>query len=307
MRVVFFGTPEVAVPSLRALLDSRHSVAAVVTQPDKPKGRGRALTASPVKELALASGLPVMQPRSPKDDAFVAELRSHAPEALAIVAYGHILSPSVLDVAPALNVHFSLLPAYRGAAPVQRALMQGERETGVSVFLLEPTVDTGPVLVTERTPIGDEETAGELLSRLSPIGARALVQALDGLEMGTAAPVEQDDTKASKAPKISPEETKIDWSRSAHQIVNTIRALSPKPGAWTPFRGKRLGVLRARVVEGAGTPGTVILAEPLVIAGGDGAVELLEVQPEGKRPMEGAGFVRGYRPDPGEGLSGNGR
>jgi methionyl-tRNA formyltransferase len=299
VRVVFFGTPEPAAVALEALLSSHHEVAAVVTQPDRPRGRGRAVEPSPVKRVAAAAGLPVLQPETLKQEGFAAELREHAPEALAVVAYGHILPVTVLEAAPALNVHFSLLPLYRGAAPVQRALMDGVRETGVSVFLLEPTLDTGPVLLAESVEVREEETAGELLARLAPIGARLLIEALDLLTTGSLKPRPQDDAEASAAPKISVDDARIDWSLSADRIANIVRALNPSPGAWTSFRGKRLTVWRAREWEGDGSPpGAVALpgGERLAVACGRGMVELVEVQPEAKRRMTAAEFVRGYHP-----------
>jgi methionyl-tRNA formyltransferase len=304
MRVVFFGTPDVAVESLRALMGSTHEVVAVVTQPDKPRGRGRSVSASPVKELAADHGVPVLQPASPKEDGFADTLRSYEPDALAVVAYGHILPRDVLSVARAMNVHFSLLPKYRGAAPVQRALMAGETETGVSVFMLEPTVDTGPVLAVESVAIGPEQTAGDVFETLAPIGARLLVAAIDALEAGTATPLPQRDEEATPAPKIKPEETVVDWTRSAAAVADQVRALNPNPGAHATFRDGRLLIWRARVAEGQGAPGTVLRADTmLVVAAGSGAVELVEVQPEGKRRMDGAAFARGYRPIPGMGLS----
>ena len=304
MRVVFFGTPDVAVPGLRALLASEHHVTGVVTQPDRPRGRGREPLPSPVKQVALEAGLPLLQPESPKLDGFDDALSALEPEMLTVIAYGHILPRNVLAVAPAMNVHFSLLPRYRGAAPVQRALMDGATETGVSVFLLEPTVDTGPVLIRRAVFIGPEETAGELLDRLAPIGAELLLQAVDGYAAGTLVPEPQDDVEASPAPKITPEETRIDWSAPAVDVVNRIRGLSPKPGAWTTFRGKRLLLHRARVVPGGEVPGRVISPNDgaFTVAASTGAVALLEVQPEGKRPMSVEEFVRGYRPEPGEQL-----
>lgn len=306
MRVVFFGTPEVAVASLRALLDApEHDVTGVVTQPDRIRGRGRTVTPSPVKVLAEEAGLPILQPETPKQEGFADALAALEPEMLCIVAYGHILPRAVLGVAPAMNVHFSLLPRYRGAAPVQRALIHGATETGVSVFLLEPTIDTGPVVRRAAVPIDPEETAGELLDRLAPLGAKLLLEAMGGYASGAIVPEQQDDAEASPAPKISPEETEIDWSLPAARIVNLVRGLSPKPGAHTIFRGRRLIVLRARVVGSDGPAGALVAVEdegPVVAAGG-GGVLLLEVQPEGKRPMAGAAFVRGYRPEPGSPLN----
>jgi methionyl-tRNA formyltransferase len=306
VRVAFCGTPEVAVPSLDAVAASSHDLVAVVTQPDRPRGRGRAPVPSPVKARALELGLDVLQPGSPNEEGFDATLRSFEPDAIAVVAYGHILRPHVLEVAPAVNVHFSLLPAYRGAAPVQRALMDGATGTGVSVFLLEPTVDTGPVLEREAVAIEPDEPAGELLARLAPVGARLLLRALDALEAGTATPVPQSGDDASPAPKIRPEETAIDWTQTADSIANLVRALNPNPGAHTTFRGRRLNVWRARAAAGSGEPGTVIQVAPEpVVAAGLGAVALGEVQPEGKRRMSGADFSRGYRPAVGEPLMGD--
>jgi len=304
MRVVFMGTPDVAVPSLRALIDSPHDVAAVVTQPDKPRGRGRGVSASPVKQLAEEHGIPVLQPASPKEAGFADALAVFEPQALGVVAYGHILPVAVLDVAPAMNAHFSLLPHYRGAAPVQRALMDGATETGVSVFLLEPTVDTGPVVAVERVEVGSEETAGELLERLAPIGARLLVRSINDLERGTLTPVSQSDVEASPAPKIKPEEAQIDWRRPSQDLANLVRALNPQPGAFTTSRGKRLLVWRARPVDTAGAPGTVLSAGPdLVVGTGSGGLALTEVQIEGRRALWAEEFLRGYRLEVGRPLA----
>jgi len=306
MRVVFMGTPEVSVPALRVLIDSAHEVAAVVTQPDKPRGRGRDVSASPVKLLAEERGIPVLQPGSPKDDGFTDALSVFEPQALAVVAYGHILPRAVLAIAPAMNAHFSLLPRYRGAAPVQRALMDGVTETGVSVFMLEPTVDTGPVVAVERVEVAPDETAGELLERLAPIGAQLLVRALDDLERGTLEAIPQSDLDASPAPKIKPEEAEIDWTQPARDLANLVRALNPRPGAFTTAGGKRLIVWRARAVDDSGPPGTVLVAGPgLTVAAGDGALALAEVQLEGKRSLPAEEFVRGRRIAVGRPLAGN--
>jgi methionyl-tRNA formyltransferase len=296
MRVVFFGTPDVAAVALEALLASHHEVVAVVTQPDRPRGRGRNPTASPVKQIAEREGLAILQPEDPKAEPFADELRALDPDALAVVAYGHILAKHVLEIAPAVNAHFSLLPAYRGAAPVQRALMAGETETGVSVFRLEPSVDSGPILRTQTVAITDEDDAGSLLDKLAPIGANTLIDALDAVAAGEPG-VPQDRSKASPAPKIKPEEQQVDWTQPAKAVVGRIRGLSPKPGAYTTFRGKRL-LIRAATTTAApqGVPGSLT---DTVVATGDGGVELLEVQPEGKRRMTAEEFVRGYRPEDG--------
>lgn len=305
MRVVFFGTPEPAERALAALLESRHAVAGVVTQPDRPRGRSGTPQPSPVKVRAADVGIPVLQPASPRDEGFAAELAALRPDACAIVAYGHILPPEVLAVPPrgTVNVHFSLLPRYRGAAPVQRAIMAGETETGVTTFVLEPTLDTGPMLRQIREPIHPEDTTGSLLERLVTIGSRALIETLDGLEDGSLEPIPQDDAASSPAPKIRPEEGAIDWTKPAAQILNRIRALNPAPGAYGTFRDKRIKIWRARGAQSnAGSAGSVLDAgkDRLVIAAGDSGVELLEVQPEGAKRMAAADFVRGHRPTPGE-------
>jgi methionyl-tRNA formyltransferase len=312
VRVVFFGTPEPAAVALDALVASRHEVAAAVTQPDRPRGRSGTPQPSPVKVRALeAGGLPVLQPSSPRDEGFAETLAGFRPEVCAVVAYGHILPPEVLAVPQrgTVNVHFSLLPAYRGAAPVQRAIMAGETETGVTTFLLEPTVDTGPMLVQIRERIEPDDSTGSLLERLAPIGARALVDTLDELEAGTLNAVEQDPALASPAAKIKPEEGAIDWTRPAVEIANLVRALDPSPGAYSTFRGKRVKLWRARAIDRAepraepgAEPGAVVDAgrEGLVVATGHGLLEVQELQQEGAKRLEASAFVRGHRPRAGE-------
>ena len=305
MRIVFFGTPEPAAIALDEVLRSGHEVAALVTQPDRPRGRSGAPRPSPAKQRAVDAGTPVLQPTSPRDDDFAETLLTYAPDACAVVAYGHILPPEVLAVPPkgTVNVHYSLLPAYRGAAPVQRAIMAGETDTGVTTFLLEPTIDTGPMLFQVRERIGPDDSSGSLLARLAPIGARLLVKTLDAIEAGTARPISQDATRASPAPKVRPGEGAIDWTRPAAEIVDRIRALDPSPGAYASFRGKRIKLWRARIAEGVPSqPGTVVDLgkERLGVSAGDGVVELLEVQLEGAKRLESAAFVRGHRPEPGE-------
>ncbi len=307
MRIVFFGTPEPAAVALDALLASRHEVPAVVTQPDRPRGRSGTPQPSPVKVRALEAGLQVLQPSSPRDAGFAETLAGSRPDVCAVVAYGHILPPEVLAVPPrgTVNVHFSLLPAYRGAAPVQRAIMAGETETGITTFLLEPTIDTGPMLLQIRERIDHGDSTGSLLERLASIGARALVDTLDGLEAGTLNPIEQDPARASPAPKIKPEEGAIDWSRPAVEIANLVRALDPNPGAYSTFRGKRIKLWRARATDGresAAEPGAVVDAgkERLVVATGDGLLEVQDLQQEGAKRLEASAFVRGHRPRAGE-------
>ena len=307
MRVSFFGTPEPAAVALDELLGSRHDVAAVVTQPDRPRGRSGRPQPPPVKERAERAGIPVMQPSSPREEGFAAELATFAPEACAVVAYGHILPPEVLSVPERgfVNVHFSLLPRYRGAAPVQRAIMAGESETGISTFLLEPTLDTGPVLLVAREPIHLDDTSGTLMERLAIVGARLLVETLDGIETGTLRPQPQDPGLASPAPKVRPEEGEIDWSKPATQIVNLVRGLNPAPGAYTTFRGRRLKVWRAAAVAGEqGTPGLILDAgkDRFAVAAGEGSIELIEVQLEGSKRLDADAFMHGHRLQRGETL-----
>jgi methionyl-tRNA formyltransferase len=300
LRVVFFGTPEPAAAALDALLGSRHAVAAVVTQPDRPRGRSGTPQPPPVKVRALEAGLPVLQPGSPRDEGFATTLAGFAPDVCAVVAYGHILPADVLSVPPRgfVNVHFSLLPRYRGAAPVQRALMAGETETGVSTFLLEPTLDTGPVLIILREVIRDDDTAASLMDRLAEIGARALVETLDGLEAGTLHPSPQDPSEATPAPKVKPEEGEIDWRLPADRIVNLVRGTNPAPGAYTTLDGKRLKVWRARAADQPtqGAPGAVVhLGKGRTgVASGTGVVELVEVQLEGGKRLDVDAFTRGH-------------
>lgn len=312
MRLVFFGTPSAAVAALDALLASHHDVAAVVTQPDRPRGRSGTTQPSPVKARAEAAGLPVLQPSSPREEGFAEPLRAFSSDVCAVVAYGHILPPEVLAVPPRgfVNVHFSLLPRYRGAAPVQRAIMAGESETGVSIFLLEPTLDTGPVIAQEREPISPDDTTGTLLERLAVTGARLLVSTLDAIEAGSVSAIEQDDTLATLAPKVKPVEGDIDWTRSAAEIANLVRALNPAPGAYSGFRGKRLKIWRAAPTSDAGTPGdaspgslVVLERDRPAVTTGDGVLELLDVQLEGAKRLEATTFARGQRLIPGEGLS----
>jgi methionyl-tRNA formyltransferase len=299
MRIVFLGTPPPAVPALQALIDADDiDVVAVITNPDRPSGRGHKLTPPPVKVAAEAAGIEVWQPTKPRE--VLDDLRALDVDACAVVAYGSILPRDVLDAGGRgfVNLHFSLLPAWRGAAPVQHSIRAGDEETGVSCFVLEEGMDTGPVLTTARTRIGTEETAGELMARLADLGAPVLVQALRGLVDGSIAPVPQDHRLATLAPKITPDDARLDWSRDAEEIDRAVRAHNPMPGAHTTLRGDRLKVHRARPVTGDGEPGRVIRTEDggPVVACGARAVLLEEVQPAGKPRMAGGDFANGYRP-----------
>ena len=306
LRVVFMGTPDFAVPSLERLAGSGHELRAVVTRPDRPAGRGQRLTPPPVKVAAQRLGLPVLQPETLQDPDFLARLRAADADLFAVVAF-LILPRAVLEIPKwgSANVHPSLLPKYRGAAPIQWAVIRGEQETGVSIFRLNPRVDAGDILVQRRVSIGPDETYGELYERLKILGAEALVEAMDALAGGDATPVPQGDEGATRAPKLEKEDARIDWTQDAEQVRNLIRGTNPMPGAFTELRGQILKLHRAEVAEGSGAPGEVTAADPksgLVVAAGTGALRLLEVQPSGKRKMDGAAFVRGHQVAVGERL-----
>ena len=297
MRVLFYGTPEFAVPSLRALIGEGFDVVGVVTRPDKPTGRHRSTPSpSPVKVAALAEDLPVFQPEPPSSDSFVETVRALAPDCGVVIAYGHILSERLLGV-PRLghvNAHASLLPHLRGAAPIERAILEGWTETGITIIRMDAGMDTGPVLHQATTPILADETGGELRARLSELGALALVEALTLLDEGGATPTPQDHTHASYAPKLKSEEERIHWTRSAADIARQIRAFDPRPGAWCESRGAPLKLFGAKPVALGGRPGEVLAAgETLAIACGESAVEIADVQPAGKARMTAQAFVNG--------------
>ncbi|HET9314382.1 MAG TPA: methionyl-tRNA formyltransferase [Vicinamibacteria bacterium] len=306
MKIVFLGSGAFAIPSLEALLGAGHQVAAVVTQPDKEKGRGRALAPPPVKPVALAHGLTVLQPRRVKEPAAQDAIRALAPEIQVVVAYGQILPTSVIEIPPrrTVNVHGSLLPRYRGAAPVQWAIVNGETETGVTTMLIDAGLDTGPVLLARSTPIGEEETAEQLERRLAVLGAELLVDTLNGLVDGSVTPTPQDHERATHAPIIRKEDGVIDWSRPADAIERKVRGFHAWPGATTALAGRGLKVLRARVLPGspADAPGTLVHADRdgLVVACGDATrLLLLEVQPESRNAMPSGAFAAGARLAPG--------
>jgi methionyl-tRNA formyltransferase len=297
MRIVFFGTPRFAVASLQTLLRDRFTVTGVITQPDKPQGRSRSeLISSPVKLAALAAGLPVLQPIRPVGDVFTASLRRFEPDLGVVVAYGHILRPEVLSIPRKgmINVHASLLPRYRGAAPIQHAILQGERETGITIMQMDEGLDSGPILHHMVTPIGRDETAGALGERLAELGAIALVEALSLLAAGLGRPAPQDHARATYAPKLDRDMARMDWQRDAGSLARHVRAFDPAPGAWTTFNGSPLKLFGGREASGAGEPGEVLAAgDQLVIAAGSGAVALDEVQPAGKSRMPAGAWSRG--------------
>ncbi|MFE9460203.1 methionyl-tRNA formyltransferase [Streptomyces californicus] len=306
MKLVFAGTPEVAVPALDALIASdRHEVVAVVTRPDAPAGRGRRLVASPVAERAEEAGIEVLKPARPRDEAFLARLREIAPDCCPVVAYGALLPKVALDV-PArgwVNLHFSLLPAWRGAAPVQHAVMAGDEVTGASTFLIEEGLDSGPVYGVLTEEVRPTDTSGDLLTRLAFAGAGLLAATMDGIEDGTLHAVPQPPEGVTLAPKITVEDAQVDWSAPALRVDRVVRGCTPAPGAWTLFRGERLKLVQAVPVPARTdlAPGELSAAKNNVYTGtGSHAVELLWVQPQGKKPMRAADWARGVRIAPGE-------
>ena len=305
MRLVFAGTPEVAVPSLEALVASRHEVLAVLTRPDARSGRGRALVPSPVRVRAQELGLEVLTPERPSDPALRARLAELAPDACPIVAYGGLIPADLLALPAAgwINLHFSLLPAWRGAAPVQHAVMAGDEVTGATTFRVEQALDTGPTYGVMTETIRPTDTAGDLLQRLSIAGAGLLVATLDGLEAGDLEAVPQPGEGVSLAPKITVEDARVRWERPALAVDRQIRGCTPAPGAWTTFRGERLKLLPVTpAVEGpAAAPGEIVPGRRTVHVGtATGPVELGTVQPHGRKPMAAADWARGVRIDAGE-------
>lgn len=297
MRVVFFGTPDFAVPSLEALCGEGFDVVAVVTQPDRPQGRSRSrLIPSPVKVAALEEELPVLQPERPTGDAFLGALRELEPDIGVVVAYGHLLKPELLALPPRgmVNVHPSLLPDLRGAAPVEWAILRGFDSTGVTLMQMEAGMDSGPVLHQIPHGIPTGITGGELSLHLSEVGAQALIEGLTLWERDALRPVPQDHTKATFAPKLTRELARIDWTKPADQVTRVILALDPKPSAWTELDGHEVKMFRAEVAEGRGNPGEVLIADSrLLIATGRGAVEVEEVQPASKDRVSVAEWIRG--------------
>jgi methionyl-tRNA formyltransferase len=308
MRYVFLGSPPFAVPVLEALLGSGHVALGLVTRPDRPRGRGRAVQTSPLVELAASRGLPVLQPETTRSPEFVDALLALEPDVLVVASYGEILRTEVLELAPsgALNVHGSLLPRWRGAAPIQAAIAAGDPETGVSIQRMVLALDEGDVLLERRTPIGPEDTAGELFERLARLGGEAAVEALDRIEQGEARYTPQDPALATYAPKLDKRDGDLDWSRPAVELERRVRAMHPWPGARAAAPGgKALVVESARLATGEGAAGELLEAGPrCVVACGEGALELLRVKPAGKKAMDAADWLRGARLEVGSRLAG---
>lgn len=300
MRVVFMGTPEFAVSSLQALRDAGHEIVAVLTQPDRPAGRGRKLTPPPVKQAALELGLAVDQPVKVRAPEVVERLREIAPLAIAVVGYGQLIPQSIIELPPlgCVNVHSSLLPKYRGAAPMNWAIVNGETVTGVTTMLIEKRLDAGDILMMRETPIGPDETAPELAARLAPMGADLLIETLDRLDRGEITPRKQIEEHATYAPIMKREDGLIDWTLPASEIYNHIRGFDPWPGSYTTIRGKRLHIRRAKPADGPLlNPGRIDIAHGLIAGcGGGTCLRIDQVQLEGKNRIPAEDFIRGYRP-----------
>ena len=300
MRVIFMGSPEFAVPSLDRLVADGHAVGLVVTQPDRPAGRGRDLRPPPVKRAAERHGLPLAQPEQASDPLFLADIREARPDIVVVVAFGQFLPRPVREVPPlgCINVHASLLPKFRGAAPIHRAIMAGEVETGVTIMRVEGQMDAGPILLQRTCPILPEDDAGSLHDRLALLGADALADALRILATGKGQWTPQDASQASPAPKLGDADCRVDLEGDPASLVNRIRGLAPTPGAYlTLADGNRLRLLRAAVGDASGPPGVILALDgaSVVVGTGGGSVALLDVQPAGKRRMSGAEFARGRR------------
>ena len=296
MRIVFMGTPEFAVPSLDRLLKDGYTVAGVFTQPDKPKGRGHKLAPPPVKELAMQHGLPVYQPEKMRDGQALAILRELAPELIVVVAYGKILPKDILELPKygCINLHGSLLPKYRGAAPIQWSVLNGDPVGGVTTMYMAEGLDSGDMILSRSTPIGGDETSGELYGRLAEIGAQLLSETVMLIAEGKAPRIPQDDAAATHAPMLQKDQALIDWTKPAGQLHNLIRGMHPWPVAHTLLEGKPLKVHKAAVAEGSGPAGCVLDEKRMIVACGQGALELVEIQAEGSRRMTAADYLRGH-------------
>ena len=299
MRVVFMGTPDFAVASLDALITAGHDVVAVITQPDRPKGRGNKLAFPEVKTRALELNIPVYQPASVKDEDFLQLLQGYQPDVIVVVAFGRILPQAVLGLPPygCVNVHGSLLPEYRGAAPIQRAVLDGRTETGVTTMRMDIGMDTGDMLLQAKLPITDEDTTGTMFDKLAALGGSLLIDTLTGLEQGSIVPEKQDDAKATHAARILKEDEMIDWKNDAQKIFCQVRGLAPAPGAYTLWGGERLKVWKARVnnKNTGKAPGTLVEIgkDALLVQTGNGCLEVLELQPAGKKAMPAKAFCNG--------------
>ena len=306
MRILFMGTPDIAARSLAALLEAGHTVVGVFTRADKPVGRKQVLTAPPVKKLAVEHGIPVWQPATLRDGEAEKVFRALQPDLVVVVAYGRILPPELLHIAPlgCINLHVSLLPKYRGSAPIQWAVLNGDTKTGVTIIQLDEGCDTGDILMVEPVEIGPETTSGELFDQVSAVGAETLVRAVEDLAAGRLTPRPQDEAKATKAPPLTKEMARFTFAEPAEHLHNWVRGMNPWPVAFFELDGKKIKVLESRLAENPqrAAPGTVLALKPLTIACARGALQLLTVTPEGGRPMAGTAWAAGRRLHTGDSL-----
>lgn len=304
-RIIFMGTPDFAVPSLNALIQSSHEVAAVITQPDRPKGRGKKLSPPPVKVAACEAAVPVLQPAKIKTESFLAELKSYRPDLIVVVAYGRILPAAILELPPlgCINVHGSLLPRHRGAAPIQWAVIEGDRQSGVTIMQMDVGMDTGDILLPAAIDLAEDETAGTLFNKLAQLGAETLLAALDRLQAGSLPPVSQDHGSATKAPPLKKEMGLVDWSKPAAELHCLIRGLDPWPCGYSFLNNKRFRLFSPKVIPRNinEPPGTILLADSngILVATGEDALLIKEIQPEGKKRLSVESFLCGHSAAPG--------
>lgn len=297
MKIIYMGTPDFAVPALKSLASSKHEVCAVFTQPDKPRGRKMILTPPDVKVCAQSLNIPVYQPESMKNSDALEIIGRYNPDVIVVAAYGKILPKAVLDAPKfgCVNIHGSLLPKYRGAAPIQQSVLNGDRVTGITTMLMDVGLDTGDILLTEETEIGENETSGELFDRLAELGGKLVLKTLSALEKGEITPKKQDESLATHTSKIDKSLCPIDFSKSAFEVHNKVRGLNPWPVATTKICGKNVKVYSTRLCQKSGKSGEVISTKPLVVGCGDKSVEILELQPEGKKRMTADAFLAGHK------------
>ena len=297
MNIIFMGTPDFAVPSLKALIDSKYNVVAVVCQPDRPSGRGRKLTSPPVKILAEAESIPVLQPEKIRTDEFFDEIKFHNPDLICVTAYGKIIPPNILELPKygCINVHASLLPKYRGAAPINWAIINGEKTTGITTMFMDEGMDTGDILLKEEIEIGEDDTSIELSEKLSAIGALLLIETIEKGQNDEIRPLKQNDSEATYAPIIKKEVGKIDWNKSAEAIRDLVRGTQPWPGAFTSYNGKNFKIFRASINSISGNPGKVLVSDggKLVIGTGQNSLDISELQIEGGKRLKVTDFLRG--------------
>lgn len=297
MKIIYMGTPDFAVPALKALVDSEHTVCAVFTQPDKPKGRKMVMTPPDVKVCAQEYEIPVYQPQSMKSEEALEIINNYNPDVIVVAAYGQIMPKTVLDAPKygCVNIHGSLLPKYRGAAPIQQSVLNGDKITGVTTMLMDVGVDTGDILLTKETEIGENETSGELFDRLAALGGELIFETLKALEEGTVTPVKQDESLSSHTSKIDKSLCPIDFTKSADEVHNKVRGLNPWPIATTKICGKNVKVYSTKLCEKSGKSGHILSIKPLIVACGEGSVEICEIQPEGKKRMTAEAFLAGHK------------